>query len=127
MRVVVYLSINQGELLGGHSDVEVGGRKGRRSNDESSGAQLPKSKASVRKEVESEEHHSAAEADLRSRRNGCRCKSMDSRAMGLAAPWYRRCGTSVESSIPCSHGGRSLAVKGGQGGGEFNGKLQVPR
>ncbi|RRT76463.1 hypothetical protein B296_00008087 [Ensete ventricosum] len=37
------------------------------------------------------------------------------------------CGTSVESSIPCSHRGRSLVVKGGQGGGEFNGKLQVPR
>ncbi|RZS14046.1 hypothetical protein BHM03_00045700, partial [Ensete ventricosum] len=36
----------------------------------------------------------------RSRRKGCRCKSTDSRAMGLAAPWYRRGGTSVESSIP---------------------------
>ncbi|RWW09209.1 hypothetical protein GW17_00027314 [Ensete ventricosum] len=33
-------------------------------------------------------------------------------AMGLAAPWYRRCGTSVELSIPCSHGGRVLVVKG---------------
>ncbi|RWV88936.1 hypothetical protein GW17_00048941 [Ensete ventricosum] len=31
--------------------------------------------------------------------------------MGLAAPWYRRGGTSVESSIPCSHGGRVLIVK----------------
>ncbi|RRT41210.1 hypothetical protein B296_00057051 [Ensete ventricosum] len=30
----------------------------------SSGAQLPKSKASVRKEVDSEEHHSAIDADL---------------------------------------------------------------
>ncbi|RRT31538.1 hypothetical protein B296_00057097 [Ensete ventricosum] len=40
------------------------------------------------------------------------CKAMDSRAMGLAAPWYRRGGTSVESSIPCSHGGRALVVKG---------------
>ncbi|RRT36934.1 hypothetical protein B296_00036925 [Ensete ventricosum] len=44
--------------------VEAGGRKGRGSDDESSGAQLPKSKASVRKEVDSEEHHSAVEADL---------------------------------------------------------------
>ncbi|RWW51582.1 hypothetical protein BHE74_00042066 [Ensete ventricosum] len=35
----------------------------------------------------------------RSRRKGCRCKSTDSRTMGLAAPWYRRGGTSVESSI----------------------------
>ncbi|RRT75464.1 hypothetical protein B296_00006626 [Ensete ventricosum] len=40
------------------------------------------------------------------------CKSMDNRATGLAAPWYRRVGTSVESSIPCSHGGRALVVKG---------------
>ncbi|RZS05573.1 hypothetical protein BHM03_00036102 [Ensete ventricosum] len=64
MRVAVCLFIDQGELLGGHSGVEAGGRKGRGSDDESSGAQLPKSKASVRKEVDSEEHHSAAEADL---------------------------------------------------------------
>ncbi|RWW50463.1 hypothetical protein BHE74_00043261, partial [Ensete ventricosum] len=44
--------------------VEAGGRKGRRSDDESSEAQLPKSKASVRKEVDSEEHYSVVEADL---------------------------------------------------------------
>ncbi|RWW23428.1 hypothetical protein GW17_00012326 [Ensete ventricosum] len=47
-----------------------------------------------------------------SRRKGCRCKITDSRAMGLAAPWYRRGETSVESSIPCSHGGRALVIKG---------------
>ncbi|RRT67860.1 hypothetical protein B296_00030607 [Ensete ventricosum] len=41
-----------------------------------------------------------------------RCKATDSSAMGLAAPWYRRGGTSVESSIPCSHGRRALVVKG---------------
>ncbi|RZS17016.1 hypothetical protein BHM03_00049119 [Ensete ventricosum] len=52
------------ELLGGHNGVEADGRKGRGSDDESSGAQLPKSKASVRKEVDSEDHHSATEADL---------------------------------------------------------------
>ncbi|RWW09546.1 hypothetical protein GW17_00026964 [Ensete ventricosum] len=33
-------------------------------------------------------------------------------AMGLAAPWYRRGVTFVESSIPCSHGRRALVVKG---------------
>ncbi|RWV86056.1 hypothetical protein GW17_00052090 [Ensete ventricosum] len=44
--------------------VEAGGRKGRGNDDESSGVQLPKIKTSVRKEVDSEEHHSAAEADL---------------------------------------------------------------
>ncbi|RWV86356.1 hypothetical protein GW17_00051764, partial [Ensete ventricosum] len=64
IRVTICLSIDQGELLGGHSGVEVGGRKGQGSNDESSGAQLPKSKASARKEVDSEEHHSVAEVDL---------------------------------------------------------------
>ncbi|RZS23855.1 hypothetical protein BHM03_00056855 [Ensete ventricosum] len=41
-----------------------------------------------------------------------RYKATDSRAMGLAAPWYRRGETSVESSIPCFHGGRALVVKG---------------
>ncbi|RZS24439.1 hypothetical protein BHM03_00057505 [Ensete ventricosum] len=46
------------------------------------------------------------------RRKGYKCKATDSRAMGLAATWYRRGGTSVESSIPCSHGGRVLVVKG---------------
>ncbi|RRT34850.1 hypothetical protein B296_00049551 [Ensete ventricosum] len=44
--------------------IEAGGRKGRESDDEYSGAQLPKSKVSVRKEVDSEERHSAAKADL---------------------------------------------------------------
>ncbi|RRT48731.1 hypothetical protein B296_00014165 [Ensete ventricosum] len=54
----------EAELLGGHSGVEAGGRKGRGSDDESSGAQLPKSNTSIRKEVDSKEHHSALEADL---------------------------------------------------------------
>ncbi|RRT62831.1 hypothetical protein BHM03_00014984 [Ensete ventricosum] len=44
--------------------VEAGGRKGRGSDNKSRGAQLSKSKASVRKEVDSEECHSVAEADL---------------------------------------------------------------
>ncbi|RWV78152.1 hypothetical protein GW17_00060925 [Ensete ventricosum] len=42
------------------------------------------------------------------------CKSMDSRAMGLVAPWYRKGRTSVESSIPCSHRGRALVVNGAE-------------
>ncbi|RZR96353.1 hypothetical protein BHM03_00025358 [Ensete ventricosum] len=50
----------------------------------------------------------------RSRRKGCRCKATDSRAMGLAAPWYCRGGTSMESLIPCTHGGRALVVKGAE-------------
>ncbi|RWW49059.1 hypothetical protein BHE74_00044820 [Ensete ventricosum] len=43
-----------------------------------------------------------------------RGKATDSRAIGSAAPWYRRGETSVESSIPCSHGGRALVVKGAE-------------
>ncbi|RWW85106.1 hypothetical protein BHE74_00006246 [Ensete ventricosum] len=34
--------------------------------------------------------------------------------MGLAVPWYRRGGTSVEASFPCSHGGRVLVMKGAE-------------
>ncbi|RWW68999.1 hypothetical protein BHE74_00023436 [Ensete ventricosum] len=50
----------------------------------------------------------------RSRRKGRKCKPTDSRVMGLATPWYRKAGTSVESSIPCSHGRRTLVVKGAE-------------
>ncbi|RZS09930.1 hypothetical protein BHM03_00041063 [Ensete ventricosum] len=50
----------------------------------------------------------------RSRRKGCICKATDSRAIGLAAPWYHRGETSMESSIPYSHGGRALVVKGAE-------------
>ncbi|RWV99275.1 hypothetical protein GW17_00037821 [Ensete ventricosum] len=41
-----------------------------------------------------------------------KCNTTDSRATGLAAPWYRRGETFVESSIPSSHRGRALVVKG---------------
>ncbi|RWV87226.1 hypothetical protein GW17_00050807 [Ensete ventricosum] len=50
----------------------------------------------------------------RSRRKGRRCKATDSMVMGLATPWYRRGGTSVESLIPCSHEGRVLGIKGAE-------------
>ncbi|RRT59429.1 hypothetical protein B296_00020193 [Ensete ventricosum] len=39
------------------------------------------------------------------------CKVTDSRAIGSTALWYRKGGTSVESSIPCSHRGRAFVVK----------------
>ncbi|RWW29117.1 hypothetical protein GW17_00006370 [Ensete ventricosum] len=42
------------------------------------------------------------------------CEATDNRVMGLAVPWYRRGGTSVEASIPCSHGRRGLVVKGAE-------------
>ncbi|RRT67444.1 hypothetical protein B296_00018506 [Ensete ventricosum] len=47
-----------------HRGISPSGRKERGSDDESSGAQLPKSKASIRKDVDSEEHHSTTETDL---------------------------------------------------------------
>ncbi|RWW02237.1 hypothetical protein GW17_00034683 [Ensete ventricosum] len=126
MRVVVCLSIDQGELLGGHSGVEVGGRKGRGSGDESSGAQLPKSKASIRKEVDSEEHHSAAERIYRSRRNGCRCKATDSKAWA----WQHH-GTQKRDFRgvidPLFSWKESIGRKRSRGSGEYKGKLQVPR
>ncbi|RZR93408.1 hypothetical protein BHM03_00021905 [Ensete ventricosum] len=50
--------------------VEAVGRKGRGSDDEFEGTQLPKSKASDRKEVDSEECHSAVEADLLTAKKG---------------------------------------------------------
>ncbi|RRT56446.1 hypothetical protein B296_00035488 [Ensete ventricosum] len=46
-----------------------------------------------------------------SRRKGRRCTITDSRVMA----WQRRRGgTSMESSIPCSHEGRALVVKGAE-------------
>ncbi|RZS11108.1 hypothetical protein BHM03_00042403 [Ensete ventricosum] len=40
-----------------------------------------------------------------------KCKTTNSRAMSLATLWYPRGGTSLESSILCSHRGRALVVK----------------
>ncbi|RZS18576.1 hypothetical protein BHM03_00050868, partial [Ensete ventricosum] len=59
-----HIRLREPDKLEDKTDVEAGGRKGQGSDDKSSGAQLPKSKASVRKEVDSEEHHSTTEADL---------------------------------------------------------------
>ncbi|CAL9779714.1 unnamed protein product, partial [Musa acuminata subsp. burmannicoides] len=62
-------------------------------------------------EVDSEEYHRDISTDREEK--GCRCEATDSRAMGMAAPWYRRGGTSVKSLIPCSHGGRALGRERG--------------
>ncbi|RWV92936.1 hypothetical protein GW17_00044644 [Ensete ventricosum] len=40
------------------------------------------------------------------------CKTTDSRAMGLVAPWYHKGRTFMELSILCSYGGRALVMKG---------------
>ncbi|RRT45365.1 hypothetical protein B296_00046667 [Ensete ventricosum] len=114
MRVAVCLSIDQGKLLGGHSGVEAGGQKGEETTTSPEGLSYPKAIASVRMEIGLEECHSAAEADLPMARNEHKCEATYSRAMGLAVPWYCRGKTSVEASIPCSHGGRALVVKGAE-------------
>ncbi|RWW64036.1 hypothetical protein BHE74_00028751 [Ensete ventricosum] len=64
MGVTVCLFIDQEKLLREHRCVEASNRKGRGIDDESKGTQLPKRKAPIRKEVNSEECHSAAKADL---------------------------------------------------------------
>ncbi|RRT44334.1 hypothetical protein B296_00018709 [Ensete ventricosum] len=85
MRDVVYLSIDQEELLGEHKGVEAVGRKGRGSDDESRGAQLPKSKVLIRKEVDSEECHSAAEVDLSIAKKGMEMQSNGELGHGLGS------------------------------------------
>ena len=49
-------------------------------------------------EVDSEEYHRGMSTDCEEK--GCRCESTDSSAMGMAAPWYRRGGTSVKVIDP---------------------------
>ncbi|RRT66838.1 hypothetical protein B296_00039801 [Ensete ventricosum] len=64
------------------------------------------------KKVDLEECYSAAEMDLPITKKGSRCEATDSNAMGMVVRWYCKGGTSMESSIPCSHEGRALVVKG---------------
>ncbi|RZR92849.1 hypothetical protein BHM03_00021213 [Ensete ventricosum] len=52
------------ELYKAHRGVEADGQKGRRSDSKSKGTQLPKSYVLVIMEVDSEECHSAIEANL---------------------------------------------------------------
>ena len=49
-------------------------------------------------EVDSEECHRDISTDHEEK--GCRCEAMDSRAMGMATPWYCRGGTSVKVVDP---------------------------
>ncbi|RWW48523.1 hypothetical protein BHE74_00045393 [Ensete ventricosum] len=60
-------------------------KKGEEATTSPEGLNYPKSKVSIRKEVDSKERHSAAEADL-SIVKGPRYKATDSRVVGLAAP-----------------------------------------
>ncbi|RWW09279.1 hypothetical protein GW17_00027236 [Ensete ventricosum] len=45
---------------------------------------------------------------------GSRYEATNNSAMGMGMSWYCRGGTSVESSIPCSNGGRALVMKGAE-------------
>ncbi|RRT57208.1 hypothetical protein B296_00001627 [Ensete ventricosum] len=81
MRVVVYLSIDQGELLGGHVVLKQVVKRGEEVTTSLAGLNYPKVKRRLERR------------------------------------WTRRStivsgGTSVESSIPSSYGGRALVVKG---------------
>ena len=49
-------------------------------------------------EVDSEECHGDISTDREEK--GFRCEATDSRAMGMAVPWYRRGGTSVQVIDP---------------------------
>ncbi|RRT84155.1 hypothetical protein B296_00013620 [Ensete ventricosum] len=73
IRVAVCLSIDQGKLLREHRGVEAGSRKGRGSDDEFRGAQLPKNKVSIRLEVDSEECYNAQRRVYRLPRKGHKC------------------------------------------------------
>ncbi|RWW18067.1 hypothetical protein GW17_00017968 [Ensete ventricosum] len=84
------------QVLREHKGVEAGGRKGRVSDDESIGAQLPKSKALVIKEVDSKGCHNAAEADLLIAKKGMQMQDNE-----------------------------YVSRERGRGGGECRGKLQV--
>ncbi|RWW47469.1 hypothetical protein BHE74_00046530, partial [Ensete ventricosum] len=72
-------------LLGEHKGIEAVGRKGRGSDDESRGAQLPKSKVLIRKEVNLEECHSAAEVDLPIVKKGMKMQSNGELGHGLGS------------------------------------------
>ncbi|RRT51475.1 hypothetical protein B296_00041817 [Ensete ventricosum] len=99
------------KLLGGHSGVEAGGRKGRGSDASPVGLSYPKAKRRLERRWTRRSTTVPQKRIYRSRRKGCRCKITNSRAMSLATPWYCGGGASLESSIPCSHRGRALVEK----------------
>ncbi|RRT58270.1 hypothetical protein B296_00021509 [Ensete ventricosum] len=112
MGVAICLSIDQEELLGEHRGFKAGGQKGRGSDNKSKGAQLPKSQVSVRMKMDSEDPQCGKGESTNHEERDEKYEATDNSSMGMAAPWYRKSETSVESSIPCSHGGRVLVVKG---------------
>ncbi|RWW83771.1 hypothetical protein BHE74_00007716 [Ensete ventricosum] len=86
--------------------VEAGGRKGRGSDNESRGAQPPKSQALVKIEVDSEECHSGKGGSIDHEE-----RDADARQQ-IAVPWaWQRHGT-AEAGLSWSH--RSLALMEGE-------------
>ncbi|CAL9083062.1 unnamed protein product, partial [Musa acuminata var. zebrina] len=87
------LSIDQTDCLE-NTEVLKQGSKGARKRRRVQRDLATQNQASVRMEVDSEECHGDISTDREEK--GCRCEATDSRAMGMAAPWYRRGGTSVK-------------------------------
>ncbi|RRT61652.1 hypothetical protein B296_00044038 [Ensete ventricosum] len=85
--------------------------RGKEATTSSEGLSYPKAKRQLERRWTWRSATAPQRRIYRLRRKGHRCKTTDSRAMGSAAPWYCRGGTSVESSIPRSHGGRALVIK----------------
>ncbi|RWW13113.1 hypothetical protein GW17_00023191 [Ensete ventricosum] len=77
-------------------------REPEKSEDKTEGAQLPKSKASVKKEVE--ECHRGGSTNREER-------NVDARQR-ILGPWAWQHHATVEVGLPCSYGGRALIVKG---------------
>ncbi|RWW73669.1 hypothetical protein BHE74_00018437 [Ensete ventricosum] len=78
-----------------------------KSEGKAEGAQLPKSKASIRKEVDSEEYHSVVEADLPN------VKKKDANArQRIVGPWARHRYGTIEAGLLWSY--RSLALMEGE-------------
>ncbi|RWW55336.1 hypothetical protein BHE74_00038026 [Ensete ventricosum] len=77
-------------------------REPEKSEDKTEGAQLPKSKASVKKEVE--ECHRGGSTNREER-------NVDARQR-ILGPWAWQRHATVEVGLPCSYGGRALIVKG---------------
>ncbi|RRT61474.1 hypothetical protein B296_00017325 [Ensete ventricosum] len=114
MRVTVWLSIDQGKLLGEHRGVEAGGRRGEEAMTSPEGLSYPKAKHRSERRWTRRSATVPQRQIYQLRKKGRRCKTTNSRVMSLAAPWYRSGETSVESSILCSHGGSALVAKGAE-------------
>ncbi|RWW06138.1 hypothetical protein GW17_00030551 [Ensete ventricosum] len=123
---LVEAKLGSGYLSMGQEDAEAGGRKERRSDYKSGGAQLPKSKASVRKDVDSEEHHSAVEADLPIAKEGTQMQGNRLYGHGLGSTMVSQRRDFRGVIDPLLSWRESIGRKRGRGGGnaKANSKYQ---